>query len=308
MFGNILVHLPTELPVRATVNGSISFAQITGAHLDAMAIGYERTIIPLAALGGAAVTSVFEIEQAHALERAEAALRIFDLRARSAGISYASRALSALPAEARRSICASARVHDMTIVTQPQSGYDSYDNVIPKEILSQAGKPVLYLPSVFHGALSARRVGICWDGSRPCGPRVARRDAAAARSRRADHHRDHFCPQDPGRKFHRALGTVSCTVRASCKGRVASSIQVGAPRTLVACRGRKPRPAGDGRIRPLSAARKAARGPLSRPASCKLRPGLDVTLKARIFDATCRWLRSERGQSPAEGGTGRPPI
>ncbi|MGY3573365.1 universal stress protein [Bradyrhizobium sp. USDA 4504] len=167
MFGNILVHLPTELPVRATVNGSISFAQITGAHLDAMAIGYERTIIPLAALGGAAVTSVFEIEQAHALERAEAALRIFDLQARSAGISYASRALSALPAEARRSICASARVHDMTIVTQPQSGYDSYDNVIPKEILSQAGKPVLYLPSVFHGALSARRVGICWDGSRP---------------------------------------------------------------------------------------------------------------------------------------------
>ncbi|MCP1838179.1 nucleotide-binding universal stress UspA family protein [Bradyrhizobium sp. USDA 4538] len=149
------------------MNGSISFAQITGAHLDAMAIGYERTIIPLAALGGAAVTSVFEIEQAHALERAEAALRIFDLRARSAGISYASRALSALPAEARRSICASARVHDMTIVTQPQSGYDSYDNVIPKEILSQAGKPVLYLPSVFHGALSARRVGICWDGSRP---------------------------------------------------------------------------------------------------------------------------------------------
>ncbi|SDF57358.1 hypothetical protein SAMN05216337_106139 [Bradyrhizobium brasilense] len=167
MFGNILVHLPTELPVRATVNGSISFAQITGAHLDAMAIGYERTIIPLAALGGAAVTSVFEIEQARALERAEAALRIFDLRARSAGISYASRALSAVPAEARRSICASARVHDMTIVTQPQSGYDSYDNVIPKEILSQAGKPVLYLPSVFHGALSARRVGICWDGSRP---------------------------------------------------------------------------------------------------------------------------------------------
>ncbi|KRP93708.1 universal stress protein UspA [Bradyrhizobium pachyrhizi] len=167
MFGNILVHLPTELPVRATVNGSISFAQSTGAHLDAMAIGYERTIIPLAALGGAAVTSVFEIEQAHALERAEAALRIFDLRARSAGISYASRALSAVPAEARRSICASARVHDMTIVTQPQSGYDSYDNVIPKEILSQAGKPVLYLPSVFHGALSARQVGICWDGSRP---------------------------------------------------------------------------------------------------------------------------------------------
>lgn len=166
MFGNILVHLPTELPVRAAVNGSISFALSTGAHLDVVAIGYERTIIPLAALSGVAVTSVFEIEQARALERAEAALRVFDLRARSSGISYASRALSAVPAEARRSICASARVHDMTIVTQPQSGYESYDNVIPKDILLQAGKPVLYLPSVIHGSFSARRTGICWDGSR----------------------------------------------------------------------------------------------------------------------------------------------
>ncbi|TKV73893.1 universal stress protein [Bradyrhizobium elkanii] len=166
MFGNILVHLPTELPVRAAVNGSISLALSTGAHLDVVAIGYERTIIPLAALSGVAVTSVFEIEQARALERAEAALRVFDLRARSSRISYASRALSAVPAEARRSICASARVHDMTIVTQPQSGYESYDNVIPKEILLQAGKPVLYLPSVIHGSFSARRIGICWDGSR----------------------------------------------------------------------------------------------------------------------------------------------
>ncbi|MCC8941914.1 universal stress protein [Bradyrhizobium sp. Arg62] len=166
MFGNILVHLATELPVRAAVNGSISFALGTGAHLDAVAIGYERTIIPVIALGCAAVPPVFEIEQARALERAEAARRVFNLRARNAGISYTSRALSAIPAEARRIICASARVHDLTIVTQPQRGYDSYDNFIPKEILCQAGGPVLYLPYIFHGAFSLRRIGICWDGSR----------------------------------------------------------------------------------------------------------------------------------------------
>ncbi|MCC8959668.1 universal stress protein [Bradyrhizobium sp. Pear77] len=166
MFGNILVHIPTELPVRAVVNGSISFALSTGAHLDVVAIGYERTIIPLLALGMAAVTSVFEVEEARALERAKAALHAFDLQARNAGISYTSRAMSAIPADARRIICASARVHDMTIVTQPQSGYDSYDNLIPREILLQAGKPVLYLPYICHSAFSIRRVGICWDGSR----------------------------------------------------------------------------------------------------------------------------------------------
>ncbi|MCP1835201.1 nucleotide-binding universal stress UspA family protein [Bradyrhizobium sp. USDA 4532] len=166
MLGNILVHLPTELPVRAAINGSISFALSTGAHLDVVAIGYERTIIPLLAIGVTAVTSVFDDEQARALDRAEAALHIFDLQARNAGISYTSRALSALPTDARRIICASARVHDMTIVTQPQSGYDSYDNLIPRKILCQAGRPVLYLPHIFHGAFSIRRVGICWDGSR----------------------------------------------------------------------------------------------------------------------------------------------
>ncbi|MCP1854318.1 MULTISPECIES: universal stress protein [unclassified Bradyrhizobium] len=166
MLGNILVHLPTELPARAAINGSISFALSTGAHLDVVAIGYERTIIPLLAIGVTAATSVFDVEQALALERAEAALHIFDLQARNAGISYTSRALSAIPADARRIICASARVHDMTIVTQPQSGHDSYDNMIPREILSQAGRPVLYLPHIFHGAFSIRRVGVCWDGSR----------------------------------------------------------------------------------------------------------------------------------------------
>ncbi|WP_342710167.1 universal stress protein [Bradyrhizobium sp. B124] len=166
MFGTILVHLPTELPVRATVNGAISFALSTGAHLDVVAIGYERTILPLIGLSGTAVTSVFEVEQARAFERAEAVLHVFDLQARNAGISYTSRPLSAVPAEARRIICASARVHDMTIVTQPQSGYDSYDNAIPRKILFQAGRPVLYLPYTFHGAFSTRRIGICWDGSR----------------------------------------------------------------------------------------------------------------------------------------------
>ncbi len=40
-------------------------------------------------------------------------------------------ALSAVPAEARRIICARARIYNLTIVIQPQRGYDSYDNSIP---------------------------------------------------------------------------------------------------------------------------------------------------------------------------------
>ncbi|WP_407151264.1 universal stress protein [Bradyrhizobium sp. ORS 86] len=166
MFGTILVHIPTELPVRPALNGSISLAVSTGAHLDATAIGYERTIMPLIATGGAPVTSIFEVEHDRALKRAEAAIRVFDREARNAGISYATRAVSAVPSEARALLCASARVHDVTIVTQPRSDHDSYDNVMPSEILFRAGGPVLFMPYAFHSPFSAKRIGICWDSSR----------------------------------------------------------------------------------------------------------------------------------------------
>ena len=166
MFRNILVHIPTDLSPRPAVDGSISLALGTGAHLDAIAIGYETASIPFVAEGGAAVASLYEVEHAQACERAEAALRVFDVEARNADISYTTRTVAAVPIDAREIICASARLHDLTVVAQPQSERDSYDNVIPQELLFQAGGPVLFMPYTFHGAFSAKRIGICWDGSR----------------------------------------------------------------------------------------------------------------------------------------------
>jgi len=166
MFRSILVHIPTERSLRPVVDGSISLAVRTGAHLDAIAIGYEATNLPIAVEGGAAVASIIEVEQQRALERAEAALRTFDMEARNADISYKMRADHAIPAEAQAIICAGARLHDLTVVMQPESGHDSYDDMIPQEILFQAGGPVLFMPYIFRGMFSTKRIGICWDGSR----------------------------------------------------------------------------------------------------------------------------------------------
>lgn len=69
MFKNILVHIPTELSPRPAVDGSISLALGIGAHLDAMAIGYETASVPFVVEGSVAVASLFEIEHARALER-----------------------------------------------------------------------------------------------------------------------------------------------------------------------------------------------------------------------------------------------
>ena len=52
MLKNLLVHIPSERPVRPVVDGAISLAMARASHLDAVSIGYETTNIGLSAEGG----------------------------------------------------------------------------------------------------------------------------------------------------------------------------------------------------------------------------------------------------------------
>ena len=167
MFKNLLVHIPTERSPRPVIEGSVSLALACGAHLDAFSVGYETiTSVPLVAEGGAAVAAIFEVEGQRATERAEAALGVFEVEARNAGISYSSRALVAMPADAASIAGAMARLYDLTIALQPEFDRETFDSTLSQEILFQAGGPVLFIPYTFRGAFAAKRIGICWDGSR----------------------------------------------------------------------------------------------------------------------------------------------
>jgi nucleotide-binding universal stress UspA family protein len=166
MIKDILVHVPTERTVRPVIDGSISLAATFGAHLDALAVGYISASTAYIMEGGAAVAAVFELERERALERAEAALSVFDTEAKNAGISYSCRALGEIPAEAATTVGAAARLYDLSVVLQPEPEQGSFDNTLPQEILFQAGGPVLFVPHIFKGAFKAKRIGICWDGSR----------------------------------------------------------------------------------------------------------------------------------------------
>ncbi len=168
MIKDILVHIPTERPARPVVDASVSLAAAFGAHLDAVAAGYisTSTSYVMAGAGGAPVAEVFELEQERAAERAAAALEIFEVEAGNAGISYECRSLEAAPVDAAASIGAAARLYDLAVVLQPGPERESFDNTIPTEILLRAGGPVLFVPHIFRGAFKAKRIGICWDGSR----------------------------------------------------------------------------------------------------------------------------------------------
>ncbi len=176
MLKNILVHIPSERLIRPLVDGAVSVAVSHAAHLHAISVGYETTnVLPFDA-GGTAVVAVFEIEQERALARADAALAVFETEARNAGIPFSSQAAASIPAEAAASVIASARLHDLTIVLQPEPDRQTFDNVMPQEILFGSGGPVLFVPYVHKGLLDAKRIGIAWDGSRLAARAV--RDAA----------------------------------------------------------------------------------------------------------------------------------
>lgn len=167
MYRNLLVHIPTERSPRPAIDGSISLAMTCGAHLDAIAVGYELTNnVPFVAEGGAAVAAVFELERERALERANTALAVFEVEAKAAKVGYRCRAMTGSFAEAADIVGANARLCQLTIVSQPEPGLETFDNLLPQEILFQTGGPVMVVPYTFRDALKFGRIGICWDGSR----------------------------------------------------------------------------------------------------------------------------------------------
>jgi nucleotide-binding universal stress UspA family protein len=176
MIKDILVHIPTERQMRPVIDGAVSLAAAYGAHVDAVAIGYVSESAAYVIEGGAALASVFELERERAMARAEAALGVFETEARTGRISFACRAGGTFPSEASTALGAAARLHDLSIVLQPENGRQTYDNVVPREILFQSGGPVLFMPNIFSGGFEPTRIGLCWDGSRLAARAV--RDAA----------------------------------------------------------------------------------------------------------------------------------
>jgi nucleotide-binding universal stress UspA family protein len=168
MFRNIMVHIPSERPVRPVIDVAVALTLARRAHLDAVAIGYES----MGAVGmmvggvGAAVAAMVGAEQERAMERANAAIAVFEVEARLAEIPYGTRALAAIPAEAVETIGALARLYDLSVVMQPESSFSSYDNAIPQEILFNSGGPMLMVPYIHKGPIDTQQVGIAWDGSR----------------------------------------------------------------------------------------------------------------------------------------------
>lgn len=163
---SILVSIPTERSLQGLVEATASLAKKFNASLDAVAIGYETTSVGLAVEGGTAVAAIYDIERERAQERAAAALAIVEAESHRNSFQCRCIPMTRIPFEAAQTIGALARMYDLTIVSQPEVELDTYDNVLPQEILFESGGPVLFIPYTFRGAVRTSNIGIAWDGSR----------------------------------------------------------------------------------------------------------------------------------------------
>jgi len=167
MFRDILVHVPSTQSPRPVIDYSISLAADVNARIDAVAFGYEPITADLSYEGAGAVAAVIDIQHERALEQAKSVLSLFEREAKLSKIQYACRAYSLLPADINRTIGEWSRLHDLTVVSQPEPGNSAFDELVPEAVLANSGGPVILVPYIHQGPFKARRIAICWDGSRP---------------------------------------------------------------------------------------------------------------------------------------------
>jgi nucleotide-binding universal stress UspA family protein len=166
MLKRILVHIPSEQAAHPVIDGAVSFAAQLNASLNAISVGYESAVVGFAIEGGTAVAAAYDIEHDRALARASAANELFESEARLAGITSHTQSIVAMSVDAGPILGAAARLHDLTIVQQPNFEHESYDNSVALDILMEAGGPVLFIPYTHRGPLPLSRIGIAWDGGR----------------------------------------------------------------------------------------------------------------------------------------------
>lgn len=166
MLTHILAIVPTELSSRSVAVASVSLASIYKARLDVVAVGFEKTKMPLVAGGSVSMPSAYEPERQQALGRATAALKLVQAEAARFDVPCRCRSICGQGESHINTLCALARLHDLIVLAQPDDNISAADSFLTRKILFEAGRPVMFIPPSTDDPLSTKHVGICWDGSR----------------------------------------------------------------------------------------------------------------------------------------------
>ncbi len=169
MLRDIVVHIPVDQSAQSIIDCATSIGSMFDAYLEGIVCVYPTldpaigpTFDPVMAFGNAAAGAM-----QYNTDQAESVLSQFKDSARRAGISHAARCISNENHAAIPALTEMSRLHDLSIVAQPNQAKPSHDALLPEAILFGSGRPMLMIPYIHVGPLKLDRALICWDGSQP---------------------------------------------------------------------------------------------------------------------------------------------
>lgn len=150
---------------------AVSLAEVFDAHVLGVAFAYEP-VIPGSVMGGIPPEFI-ESQRAETEQVAHAAVSRFEAAAKRSRLSAESRVLSASISTAAEQLGRMTRRFDIAVVGQPERDKGMPDEVIDEGVLFESGRPVIFVPYIFRGAVKLDRVMVCWDGSRAAARAIA---------------------------------------------------------------------------------------------------------------------------------------
>jgi nucleotide-binding universal stress UspA family protein len=166
-YRSLLVVAAAPTGALATVTAAAGLAQAMDAHLDALALGVDRTQVGYSYVGSGAVVIAAEIDRAEAEARdAEAALNAA-IGAQVPGLRWSVETVVTQLGALTDVVATRARYADLTVLPLPYGkGRGVEDEAITEAALFQGMSPVLIVPPGGMASATPKRIVVAWNQSR----------------------------------------------------------------------------------------------------------------------------------------------
>ena len=184
MLVDILINASPDGDADPAVNSGLSLAKSLNAHATGVVLGVEP-IMPVTYFAAAPVELVNKLRGA-AEEAANAAAARFTKAANAAGVDSDSFAFTSTLEGALRTFAELTRIHDLTVVNQPNPDRPGPEREVIKTALFDSGRAVLIVPYIQKAPIELNRVMIAWDGGRAATRAVSEARPLLARAKQIE--------------------------------------------------------------------------------------------------------------------------
>lgn len=164
MIKDVLVNLSAAAKHDAAADYAVSFAEIFGAHVTAVAFAYEPVVA--ATVMGGMPSNFMDAQRLESERVASAAKQRFEEAATRAGIGFDAHVFSTSVAGAADQFGRTARRFDVAIVMQAEADVGGAEDLIAEAALFQSGRPTIIVPYIHRGGPKLDRIMLCWDAGR----------------------------------------------------------------------------------------------------------------------------------------------